>query len=208
MDNAPLINNDFEDASDKAFYEKNRKELELVKQEESLIISGSMDEAHATRMINNSRVEAKSTNSKMGNSQKRDYLFYAMLDDMDERIAELQQQMSELYDDLKVKYGDIGGMAATFLPPDILATLDGEDDELRALADLFLNDDGSLKDEYKDCPEAQYVQLWNEAEQLLDKRAEIKHANSEDQKAALNAEAESSRTEILEAKSDFGYKFT
>jgi hypothetical protein len=188
MDNAPLVNNHFEDASDKAFYEKNRQELELIKQEESLIISGSMDESHATRMVNNTRVEAKTTGSNGRSSKKRDYLFYAMLDDMDERITELQQQISELYNDLKVKYGDdaIGGMAATFLPPDVLDKLTTDEDKMKALADEFLNDDGSIKDKYKDLPEAQYIQKLRELEEVMNAEPKVQaesmessHASSE-----------------------------
>jgi len=91
-----------------------------------------------------------------------------ILNDMRERLAELEAQMAKHFENLKVKYGDdvIGGMAQTFLTEEERAGLKTDEEIMRALADKFLDENGNIKPEYKDTEEAKYVQSWNEAQKL------------------------------------------
>ncbi len=97
-----------------------------------------------------------------------DRLFMALLNDMRSRLHELEQNMDRLRADLNAKYGEdyVGGMVDTFLSNEEKAGLESEEDKMKALSQKFLNPDGTIKDKYKDTPEAQYVRDWQEAQKL------------------------------------------
>jgi hypothetical protein len=97
-----------------------------------------------------------------------DRLFMALLNDMRSRLHELEQNMDRLRADLNAKYGEdyVGGMVETFLSDEEKAGLESEEDKMKALSQKFLNPDGTIKDKYKDTPEAQYVRDWQEAQKL------------------------------------------
>lgn len=92
-----------------------------------------------------------------------DFLFMALLDQIHDRIDDLQEQMQQRYETLKEKYGEnvIDAMVAAFLP-DADAGAMSEEDKLRALADKFLDENGNVKAQYAHLEEAQYVRDWNE----------------------------------------------
>lgn len=118
---------------------------------------------------------AAGSNSTLADKEKRekdekrrleDTLYRMLLD----QLADAQRQMAEAAEVLHGKYGDdiVGGMAAAFLSDDQLATLQTDEERLAALADIFLDDDGNIKPEYADSPEAKYVQGWSKERQLKD----------------------------------------
>jgi hypothetical protein len=194
MNNTPQMNAHFEDACNKAFHEKCRQEIALTRQEETMIATDRMDESQATRAVSQSRIDAKASGSKSDKDKKSDYLFYAMLDDINDRLSELREQMAELYQELNVKYGGdvVGGMASTFLSPDILAALNTEEAKLQALADEFLNEDGSIKDKYKDLPEAQFIQKQQEFEKLMSAEPKVQAQSLESSHTSSEASFTSS----------------
>lgn len=97
-----------------------------------------------------------------------DAVFYALLDDMRQRLDELEARMAKQYKTLQQKYGDnvIDGMVNTYLTDEEKAGLQTEKDKMNALAKKFLNPDGTIKEKYKDLDEAKYVRDWYEAETL------------------------------------------
>lgn len=116
---------------------------------------------------------AAGSNSTLADKEKRekdekrrleDTLYRMLLD----QLADAQRQMAEAAEVLRGKYGDdiVGGMAAAFLSDDQLATLQTDEDRLAALAKIFLDDNGNIKPEYADSPEAQYVQGWNNTQKI------------------------------------------
>lgn len=112
-------------------------------------------------------------NSATEEEQKRkqsldDVMFLSLLDDMRERLEDLEESIAARYKTLEQKYGEdvIGGMADTFLSDAEKAGLKTDKDKMEALSKKFLNPDGSIKDEYKNLEEAKYVRDWQEAEKL------------------------------------------
>ncbi len=95
-------------------------------------------------------------------------MFMMLLDDMRQRLADLDASLAHRYETLRGKYGDnvIDGMVDTFLSDDEKTGLQTDEDKMAALADKFLNPDGTIKDEYKDLEEAKYVRDWQEAQKL------------------------------------------
>lgn len=97
-----------------------------------------------------------------------DLMFLTLLDDMRQRLDELEASMARRYKALEQKYGEdvIGGMADTFLNDEERAGLKTDQEKMEALSKKFLNPDGSVKDEYKHLEEAKYVRDWQEAQKL------------------------------------------
>lgn len=97
-----------------------------------------------------------------------DHLLLSLLDDMRERLQELDDAIAESRQKLIVKYGNdyVGGMADTLLTDTEQAGLKTDDEKLGALADKVLNADGAIKDRYKALEEAAYVRDWFEAQKL------------------------------------------
>lgn len=112
---------------------------------------------------NSPHVEEKKRNEKAG-----DAAFLALLDDMRERLADLKASMAARLKTLQGKYGDnvIGGMVDTFLSDEEKAGLKTDEEKMKALAKKFLNEDGTIKDKYKNTEEAKYVRDWQEAQKL------------------------------------------
>lgn len=112
-------------------------------------------------------------NSADHEEQKRkqsldDVMFLSLLDDMRQRLDELEESMARRYKTLEQKYGEdvIGGMVDTFLSDEEKAGLKTDQQKMEALSKKFLNPDGSIKDEYKDLEEAKYIRDWQEAQKL------------------------------------------
>ena len=111
-------------------------------------------------------------NSALIEEKKRnktsDAMFYALLNDMRERLADLEASMAQRYGALQQRYGDdvVGGMVDTYLSDEEKAGLETDSDKMHALAKKFLNEDGVIKDKYKNIEEAKYLRDWQEAQQL------------------------------------------
>ncbi len=97
-----------------------------------------------------------------------DYLMLVVLDEMHQRLKDLDAAMEESRFKLVAKYGDdyVGGMVDTLLTDEEKSALKTEDDKMRALASKMLNPDRTIKAPYKDSEEAKYVRDWQEAQTL------------------------------------------
>lgn len=114
------------------------------------------------------RMEAEKEKQKSQSEASDLTVFVQVLDQIEQRIAYLEERMAERYELLKRKYGEdvIGGMAATYLTEDELAGLETDEDRHYALAAKFLDQSGEIKPEYKHLDDAKYIRDWNESEQL------------------------------------------
>lgn len=183
MNNAPPISVQFDHARNQTEYEKFQLQFRQDAQQDKAIAAsfdaGNMTEEQSLRRVNASMVEKDETgrprnkNDKNKNTDR--LVFRAMLKQLDKQVAAVQQKMNELYEKLQSIYGDdvIGGVAATHLSPDVLDRLKTEEDKMKALVELMLNPDGTIKDKYKDLFDAQYVHAWQQLQEL--KMTEPKH---------------------------------
>jgi len=140
------------------------------KQDEIKLRSGDLTSDQISRIVNVPRsiLAAQSEKKRHSKDTQDQLIFMNLLDDMRDRLADLEQRMDEQLDKLRSKYGgDVAsGMAETFLTDEESAGLVTDEDKLKALADKFLDENGATKDEYKHLDEAQYIRDWNEAQQL------------------------------------------
>ena len=97
-----------------------------------------------------------------------------------EQITWHREQMDGLENVLRDKYGVdfILGMAETFLDEGVLQTLDTRDAKLQALADLMLDENGNIKPQYINRPEAQYVYHWQKEQELENSLSSIRNDQS------------------------------
>jgi hypothetical protein len=115
-----------------------------------------------------SSIEAEKAKREKDEKRRLEDTLYRMLLD---QLRDAQRQMAEAAEVLRGKYGEdiIGGMAAAYLSEDQLADLHTDKERLAALADIFLDEDGNIKPEYADSPEAKFVQGWAKAQDLRTK---------------------------------------
>jgi len=168
MGSEPPINHHFEFARDIIAHEKSQHEAYLLRQDEIRIETGQLDPQNTSRILRTSR-SASASQLEKERKAKDTQTFISLLDSMRKQLADLREQMENLYEDLEAKYGQdnvIDGMAETYLSEDVLSGLKTDEDKLKALAGEFLNPDGSIKDQYKHLAEAQYIQAWHEAQLL------------------------------------------
>lgn len=160
----------FDHARDRAAYERVQQEAFDLRQDEIKLGEGQLSDEQVSRRVDLARIpQAMQTEQQRKNKQGSDHLiFMALLDDMRRHLAELEASMAERYEVLQQIYGDnvIDGMVDTFLTDAEKAGLETDEDKMRALADKFLNPDGTIKDEYKHLEEAKYVRDWQEAQKL------------------------------------------
>lgn len=120
------------------------------------------------------RINNPGKNGSASGKQEKDkkdidsLLFLALLDDIEKRLRDIEKRMAELAKELKTKYGEnfITGMASTFLTEEELNGIKTDQERMRALADKMLDNNGNIKDKYKDTPESQYVRDWREQQRL------------------------------------------
>lgn len=208
------LNIEFERACDKDFHNQCR-EIELSKlSEEAIIGAGLIDEEHSTRSRSVSksfigqRAESHPRNRKKQSSDN--YIFFAMLRQMDRQLDELKAQMALLYEALQNKYGEdvVGGMADTFLPPEVIEKLKTDEDKMQALVNEFLNEDGTIKEKYRDLPEAQFIQKWQEAQDLTVGRVQLRETASIEHKEQINHQLNDERQNVAQVDPGLGYKFS
>ena len=211
MTTPPPFNAEFERACDKAFHDKCREVAFDTLQQEACIAAGNMDESQATRTVNAGRINAAKNNSNNAkNNQNKSSMLLLLLDQMDRQLNVINAQMADMFKGLQATYGDdvVTGIAETFLAPDVLKDLKTDNDKLQALADKFLNSDGTLKEKYQDLPEAKYVQKWQKAQQLLDKRAELVQANKLEHKQEIAQGIDDDVGHHATGKNDLNFQFS
>lgn len=119
--------------------------------------------ADAARTINEKRKEDQ-------RRQDENLRFIRMIKALNDRLADLEQKMADLATKLRAKYGEgfIGSIAAAHLSEKEIEGARSEEDQLKILAEKFLESDGKggykIKEEYKDLDEALYVHHWKEKE--------------------------------------------
>ena len=161
---------DYQIACDAAAHEKTRREIFETTQDEVKLRTGQLTLDQINRIVKIPlsilvAQEKKRAEAKNGG----DFLFIiSLLDDIRERLEELEASMARRYETLRSTYGDdvFGGMVATFLPEEVARGLRTDKQRLEALSGLFLDENGNIRDTYKGLEEAQYVRDWNEAQTL------------------------------------------
>lgn len=131
-------------------------------------LGGSVESSNKDQLYASRNDEITKQEKERAQVRNSDILFLALLDSINDRIADLDKEMASLSEELKAKYGEdyIEGMASTFLSEKEREGLKTDEERLKALADKFLDDDGKIKPEYADRPEAKYVRSWAEKENL------------------------------------------
>ncbi len=126
------------------------------------------------------RTLSDSIEAKKRKQTADDLLFLALLDDMRDRLDALEASMERRFQTLQEKYGEdvIGGIADTYLTDEEKAGLETDQEKLEALANKFLNPDGSIKDEYRHLEEAKYIRDWQEAQNLQEIIAKYEGRNT------------------------------
>lgn len=145
-----------------------RDDLDKVRQ---VLVGNVSGDAVSSRSFVNSFMAALREADLAEQQEKEkdgDRYFLLLVSKLNDEIARLQDEMDGLAEQLKAKYGEdyISGIADTYLSPEELAGLSTREEKLRALADKFLDEDGKIRPEYANTPEAQYVYRWNRKERL------------------------------------------
>ncbi|MEM0909409.1 MAG: hypothetical protein AAGJ37_00450 [Pseudomonadota bacterium] len=192
MTNGPPISTDFDTARDRLAHAKYQQEAFDLRQDEIRVETGQINPENTSRILRMNRDDANSQEAKA--RKARDIqAFISLLDEMRIQLNDLLAQMETLNQSLQEKYGQdnvIDGMAQAFLPAEVLAGLETDEDKLNALANEFLNPDGTIKEKYKHLDEAKYVQAWQQAQQLkatLDKYEHKDNLTLEDKQEICNA---------------------
>lgn len=196
FDNArPLLSPlaaEYMSAKDLYAHEKFQREQAEIRTIEGQISSGQLSPDHVMRQVSVPASILKAQEEKKKAEKAFDQLLFdQMMEDMQRRLAELDELLAQRHKELQGKYGQdvIGGMAETYLTEEELRGLKTDKDKMRALADKFLDKDGQIKDKYKHLEEAQYVRDWVEAEEL---RPVVEKYNGRDYLTAAE------RKEVLE----------
>ena len=160
----------FSDARNVEAYEKVRQDAFDLRQDEIKLDTGILAPEQISRRVDPSRTPHAQQSVKKDKDRKNDdmAILLSLLDDLRDRLAELERSMAQRYETLRGKYGQdvIAGMAATFLDEETANGLKTDEARMRALANVFLDKNGDIKDKYKDLEEAKYVRDWHEAETL------------------------------------------
>ena len=157
---------------------------------------GSDEQSIGGLNVNTSgRQNSAFSKEKKRNEKANDAMFYALLNDMRERLADLEASMAQRYKTLQLTYGDdvVGGMVDTYLSDEEKAGLETDSDKMHALADKFLNEDGAIKDEYKNTEEAKYLRDWQEEQKLrpIVQKYEGRNDLTNDEKREIHSTAQS-----------------
>lgn len=171
MSDAPIDpRTSFDQARDKAAHEQAQAERFELRQDEIKLGDGQLTFEQISRRIDLTRVpQALQAEQDKERKDRHDRtVFMMLLEDMRKRLVELEDALARRYKLLDTKYGGnvIDGMVDTFLTDAEKAGLENDEEKMRALANKFLNPDGTIKEEYKDLPEAQYLRDWHEAQRL------------------------------------------
>ena len=156
-------------ASDRLAHDKAMQETFDQRQDEIKLGDGMLTHEQVSRLINKSRVSGATLAEEKQKAERHDrFIFMALLDQIRDRVIELEERMAKRYETLRGKYGDnvIGSIASAFLSDEKLSELTTNDQRLRALADQFLDKSGNIKDKYKHLEEAKYVRDWYELQKL------------------------------------------
>lgn len=194
FDNArPLLSPlaaEYMSAKDLYAHEKFQREQAEIRMIEGQISSGQLSPDHIMRQVSVPASILKAQEEKKKAEKAFDqWLFDQMMEDMQRRLAELDELLAQRHKELQGKYGQdvIGGMAETYLTEEELRGLKTDKERMRALADKFLDKDGQIKDKYKHLEEAKYVRDWVEAEEL---RPEVEEYNRRKHLTASEREKE------------------
>lgn len=145
-----------------------------------MVRSGALDNEHnsVTVMLGAGQNSPEEVKKKQEEESKRRYQDQILLMQLDQRIRALEASMARTAETLKEKYGEdfIGGMAAQHLSEEELKTARTDEERLQALSEKFLNPDGTIKEEYKGTPEAEYLRDWAERKKGLDLAARVETA--------------------------------
>ncbi len=147
-----------------------RKTFEQLMQALSVGV-GNLDESQVSGNVARGLAASKTSSSDKDRKRKQeagDIAFVRLLDDIRQRLEELETRMAQRLDLLKAKYGEdvADAMADTFLADAEKTGLDSDKDKLEALARKFLTPEGTIRDEYVHLEEAQYIRDWSEAQML------------------------------------------
>lgn len=191
-DTPPDIAAIFDRAREQAAFDKASQETFELRQDEIKLKHGTLTEEQVSRQVNSSRVQQgqQATRERQSKQHNDQVVFMILLDQIRERVDELQDRMADRYDMLRGKYGEhvIDGMVAAYLPTADITGM-GEEEKLRALADKFLDEEGNVKAEYAHLDEAQYVRDWNEMRKhqtLLEKYDNIQTLTPEQRQELVN----------------------
>ncbi len=203
----------FQVARDTAAHEKILLGKYDLNQLEIQLTDGSLDFLQISTMTDPSRSNSATSNAKKEKEKRRSERMMndILLEDMRERLAELEADMAERFEKLRGQYGDdvIGGMAAAFLDDEELIGLETDKQKLQAMADKFLDENGNIKEKYKHREETQYVRDWNEAEHLKPEIAQYEGRNhltatehTKEKDAAETATLSSNKSNIKSSTND------
>ncbi len=130
---------------------------------------GNLDVSQVTTTIALNLAQNAALNTCTQQEKNNEAMLYVtLLQDMQDRLNDLNASLAKREQALKDKYGEdyINAMAQSYLSEEEQKGLTSNQERLKALAGKFLNPDGTIKDKYKHLEEAKYVQEWQEAEQL------------------------------------------
>ncbi len=138
------------------------KENEILLGQQSGSVDGLITRGAAANPDKDSAANIKSKREKQTSE------IWDIIEAMCHELAALQDRMAHNYKRLEEKYGEdvVGDMAAAYLDEDTNNKLQSDEERLSALAQLFLDENGNIKDKYKHLDEAQYVRDWQRTQVL------------------------------------------
>ena len=149
-------------ARDQNAFEKTQDEMKLR--------SGQLSGEQVSRTVNIPRSILAAQGLKRAKNEAGDDHIYFMflLNDVRQRLNDLELQMEKRLGALREKYGEnvVQAMAEAYLSDEERRGLETDKDKLRALADKFLDENGQVKKPYRHLEEALYVRDWHEAQAL------------------------------------------
>ena len=194
---------DYMDAADSYAHGAFQRERRAQYNDETAILTGNLDIEDVSRTVSipksilNAQEEKRKREREAAVNQ---LVMNDILNDMRNRLAELDAALEERHERLQDKYGEhvIGALAETYLSEQELSASKTDKDRMHALADKFLDENGKVKDQYKGLDEAFYIQDWNEAEALrpiVEKYNDRDYLTDAEAKEVLEAAAKADLTE-------------
>ncbi|MGR9117288.1 MAG: hypothetical protein ACU85E_16140 [Gammaproteobacteria bacterium] len=182
------------DGSDQAKHESFDKTQDEIKLRDDQL---TLEQVSRTVNIPRSILIAQAEQKRRAGHVDDQIFFIALLNDLQERLAQIEERMAQRLEFLSGRYGSdvVGGMADTFLSDAERAGLETDEEKLAALAKKFLDRDGNIKEKYKHLEEAQYVRDWNEARKLrpiVEKYKNRDHLTPEEQQEVREAAGQAS----------------
>lgn len=157
-------------AADSYSYNQIRREQLAQHNDEVGLLTGNLTTDQVSRPVSIPLSILKAQEEKQKRDQRAtdDLFFYVLMDQMRNRLADLERGMAEHFAELRKKYGEnvADGMAQTFLSEEEYARLRTDEEKLQALADKMLDENGNIKEQYAHLREAEYLKQWREAQQL------------------------------------------